>query len=471
MRYRKRHSATSRLTVTVLLVAICASLQPSVATAASPPATALGKRYQDGLDSRYAAQRLAQAAGAVGYASTAYTGGRSASNSWADGQGSSVFGFFGHANGGIAQVNDAPDQILAAGTVADLDDSTFSYWSNYLPFIDVDDMKLAVLAGCYTANRDLYFGSFGETGRERGIDSVVGFSGLVLFPADCVNCNYSGNYYWDRFSAYAQAGDTVGTALSKARADLVAAEGNAGGWDAWQVQGAVRSPLDVRIAPAGWGQPLDSKVLGIDPFDPFSLNVTSAKPVSVGSLSYTEHTTAEGVSYRRDSSSGELAWMSAPASTEGEGRFSEEQALDIARSFAQSHLSYFGDAFELVGRAPVSHTPGNELVEFRWRPRAQGLHGPASVTVAIDLRKGSVIDFAATLHRPSTTRFEVSKEQAIATVLRRTGFGRVVSAQADLWTGPRWTVTVDRGMRGRFPDLSEFVVDGGSGELLSEAKT
>lgn len=461
----------ARLAVTVLLIAICAALQPSVATAASPPASALGKRYQDGLDSRYAAQRLAQATSSVGYAGTAYTAGRSASSSWADGLESSVFGFFGHANGGIAQVNDAPDQILAAGTSADIEDSTFSYWSNYLPFVDVDDMKLAVFAGCYTANRDLYFGSFGEMGRERGVDSVVGFTGLVLFPANCVNCNYSGNYYWDRFSTYAQAGDTVGTALSKARADLVAAEGNAGGWDAWRVQGAVRSPLDVRITPAGWGQPLDSKVLGIDPFEPFSLNVTSAKPVSVGSVSYTEYTTTEGVSYRRDPASGELAWMSAPASTLGESGFSEEQALDIAGSFAQSHLDYFDHAFELVGRARVSHAPGNELVEFTWRPLAQGVYGPASVTVAIDLRKGSVVDFAATLHRPSTTRLEVSKEQAIETVLRRTGSGHVVSAQADLWTGPRWTVTVDRGTRGRFRDLSEFVVDGSSGELVTEAKT
>ena len=469
-RGRGRRSTCLRLMAVVFVVSI--HFQPSSAAGAGPPATGLGKRYGDGLDSRLAAQRLTQAASSVGYTSTGYTSGRSASDGWGDGLGSAVFGFFGHANAGIAQTNDVPEQFLAAGTIGDVDDSTFSYWSNYLPFLDVDDMKLAVVAGCYTANRDLYFGSFGDIGRERGIDSVVGFTGLVMYPASCTDCNYSGNYFWDRFSTYAQLGETVGTALSKARADLVAKEGSAAGWEAWYVQGAVRSPLNVRITPAGWGQPLDSKVLGIDPFDPFSLKATSVRPMAVSDVSYIDYTTAEGVSYRRDAATGDLTWLWAPPSTEGPSGIGRDHAERIARAFAASHVSYFDGTFELVKGGSVTRTPGDALAEFTWRPMANGvIPGPASISVTVDLRKGSVVDFVGVRKQPTTGQFSVTEEQAVRSVTAASGEQGVVSSRPEIWGEPRWVVTLDRGLRGRVPDVSQFVVSARSGEVIFEAKT
>lgn len=454
-----------RRLVAGLLLLTFSVVQPVPAGAEPPPAVALGKRYQDGLDSRYSAERLAQTTAALGYAATGYTTGRSAGNSWNDGLRSAVFGFFGHANAGIAQVNEGPDQILAAGTIADVDDSMFSYWSNYLPFVDIDDMRLAILAGCYTGNADPFFGSFGDIGRERGVDSVIGFTGLVFFPADCASCNYSGNYFWDRFSVYAQRGDTIGTALSKARADLVAKEGDAGGWNAWSVKGGVASPLDVVITPAGQGQPLDSKVLGIDPFDPFSLSIISTRTVAVGNMTYAEYATAEGVNYRRDLASGDLAWMSAPASTVGAVRLGQEDALIVARRFAESYVDDFDQTFQLVDGGPITHSAGDALAEFRWRPITEGMNGPSSVTVTVDLRKGSVVDLAATSHSPPTRDFLVTREQAEAQARAASGPGGVVTIEGDLWDVPRWSVTVERGMRGGFPDVSRFVVNATSGEL------
>jgi hypothetical protein len=71
-----------------------------VGPAHSEDSQGIGQRYNDGLDSRHSATSLINAAKAVGYSGTAWTGGRSATNAWNDGKGAAMIGYFGHANAG-----------------------------------------------------------------------------------------------------------------------------------------------------------------------------------------------------------------------------------------------------------------------------------------------------------------------------------------------------------------------------------
>lgn len=188
-----------RLTRGAATVAAAAALLLADATsamAADSTATAYGLRYNDGLDSRLSATEFASALRGVGYGSTSYTSGRSALDAWDDGLGSQVYGAFGHANAGIMQVDEGPtnaeDEYIAAGDVEHINgfynEGHVSFWSNYLHYVDIDDMKLAVFAGCYTANVDPSAGSLPKVAKERGVDSTVAFSGLVYFPAKCTSC-------------------------------------------------------------------------------------------------------------------------------------------------------------------------------------------------------------------------------------------------------------------------------------------
>lgn len=186
----RRGKCVVSLLTTLLLLVVPVAVQPEGAVAA-PQAASIGNRYQDGLDSRFAAERFAQSTAALGYGSSSYTSGRSASDAWGDGLRSAVFGFFGHSNAGFAQVRegstDPADEFLAAGLDGDVGAGNLSFWSEYLPFIDVDDMKLAIFGGCYTGYSSQDWGSFGAVGREKGVDSVVGFRGLVYYPANCTS--------------------------------------------------------------------------------------------------------------------------------------------------------------------------------------------------------------------------------------------------------------------------------------------
>jgi len=152
------------------LAAACVAFSVTSAAAFGAQATSIGERYDDGLDSRLAARYLADAARDVGYASSAHLSGRSAADAWDDGLRAAVFGVFGHANAGLAHLDEgaggAKDQFLVAGFLGDTGPEHVAFWSDYLPFIDVDWMKLAVFAGCYTANYSEYQGSWPDKARE-----------------------------------------------------------------------------------------------------------------------------------------------------------------------------------------------------------------------------------------------------------------------------------------------------------------
>jgi hypothetical protein len=68
---------------------------------------------------------------------------------------------------------------------------TVCSWQSYVLHLDTDDLKLALLAGCDTANTDRsYWGSFPKKAHQIGIDATVSFTGLVQYPANCgTSCN------------------------------------------------------------------------------------------------------------------------------------------------------------------------------------------------------------------------------------------------------------------------------------------
>lgn len=448
----------------------------SSAPSHSADSQTVGQRYQDGLDSRHSASSLTSAAKSVGYTGNAWTGGRSATNAWNDALSAQVIGYFGHANAGAFQVDEgatnATDQFIGAGFETDVVslDSRFRWWGEYWPFADVDDVKLAVMAGCYTANEDEIFGQFSEIGKRKGIDSVVGFAGLVYYPANCTDCVYSGNYFWDRFSVYAKNGNTVSNALSKAKTDLVAKEGDAGGWGAWRIGGSVTSPGSVKLKPAGSGTELTSHPAGISPYTLSGLDITGAAPGTSAMGPTTEVDTGEGVSFRRLAETDELLDVTAPASTKGDTALTLEQAETAARTFMATEWRTLGTTWELVERASIDHSAGEKLASFQWRRvSADGVLGAAIAMVEVDRRTGAVTYFSHTRATPSATSFSVSEAEALdaAAAVIDTARGDV-SLVKDVWNRPRWTVTVDRGLDGLVPDVDRVVIDGVTGEVLAQ---
>lgn len=449
--------------------------QPSAA--APPEATMIGRRFDDGLDSRLSSQEVSRALNSLGYSSVAHAGGHSAADAWSDGLSTAVFGAFGHGNAGIVQTDEGPtdeeDEILAAGDLLDISAGNLWFWGNYLHYIDVDDMRLAIFAGCYTANTDPEWGSFGTVAEERGVDSVVGFSDLVYFPAECADCNYSGNYFWSRFSTYASQGDTVGTALSKSRADLVAKEGDAAGWDKWRLHGALDRPGDVRLAPAASGTAWNSRPYGIDPFDLVALEATSRQANTVEGREVVDVGTTEGVGYRVDNDTGQLLWLSAPTSLRGEESLSDDEVERRALDFARSNVPGFEPFSGAITRTRPSREEGDAVSGVRWRVTLPSGLGPEIIEVEVDRRTGAVVYFSAARGAGVATEIGVDGTHAVATAKRalNDGAAEVVSVVSETWERPTWTVTLDRTGQRRTPDFVRVHVDARSGQVLAKTST
>lgn len=238
------------------------------------------------------------------------------------------------------------------------------------------------------------------------------------------------------------------------------------------MQGAVTSPSSVRLTPAASGEPLNSKPFGIDPFDPLALAVTASRTTVVDGRTFTDYETADGVSYRRDPITDALTWLSAPASTQGNVTKSHEDAKAIATDFVRQHAPWLGDVSILTENGPATHTPGDALAGFTWRMSSENISGPGQVTVEVDKRTGSIANFTAAHQTPATAGFDIDQDQAVSAATAVLGKNGIVTANADLWNGPRWIVTVDRGVRnGTLPDVARAVVDGRSGQILSLTKT
>lgn len=440
--------------------------------ASGAESTTIGAAYNDGLDSRASATAFSVATAQLGYASSSYTSGRLAADAWSDGLSSAVFGVFGHGNAGIMQTAEGPtdetDEILAAGDLGYLSGGNVYFWSDYLPYIDVDDLRLAVFGGCYTGNVDYDLSSFGRVGAQRGVDAIVGFTGLVYYPALCgESCSYSGNYFWQRFSAYTESGETVGGALSRARADLVAKEGDSGGWEQWQIDGSVQDPSQVRLSPAGSGKPLTSAPFGLRPFSLTSLSMSSRENVVVDGQAFQQVRTTEGVDYRLDST-GDLMWLSAPASTTGSATVSPDEAVEAALGFAERHVSWFNGSAGATQVSHRSHGENNDLWAVSWR-MAGG--GPQVLELEVDRRTGAVVDFVAARRSTQRSSVTISREGAAAAALALTGHGTVVAAIVETWDQTVWRVTVDQAGARSTPDREQLLFDGGDGSLISRTAT
>jgi hypothetical protein len=461
------------------------------ATLASAPANAasdvnVGRRFNDGLDTRYSVTSFTSAAQAMGYSATGYTGGRNVDDVFNDGAGSAVLGLFGHANAGIFQTNegatDAQDSILAAGTTTDLVSpySNVRFLTEYLPYAEIDDMRLLVLAGCDTALSSAW-GDFNKAAISRGVDSVISFSGLVYYPATTSGTaisttNYSGNYFWDRFSYHAKTGVSVSTALARARTDLVAKEGKAGGWDRYVIRGAVSNPGGITLKPAAAGQPLGSQPLATEGFTSFAQLTPVASTTSQGPDGgpVTEVTTAEGVEYRVRPDGSILDAVGIPT-TSGEISLTTEQARDAARQFVSDNVTGFSSDWRLVTDEAVSHLDGDALRLLRWRTVEDGKAGAREVTAEIDRRTGAVTYLSAN-RGSSTADFRLTAEEAIAAARSAIGdTAGTASAEPDIWNASRWVVTVGRGLTGRddarMPDVERLENDSRDGTVLSRSRT
>ena len=430
------HTRNVRLLAALATLMVAPSLLLLSSPSEAADARSVARRYNDGLDSRHSAAALVIAAKSIGYTGAAYAGGRSSTDTWNDGLSASVLGYFGHANAGVFQV------------------------------------RLAVMAGCYTANHHAGFGDFEEAGTKAGMDAIVAFPGLVYYPSTCTSCVYSGNYYWDRFSAYTKAGDTVSVSLSRARTDLVAKEGSAGGWQAYRITGSVSSPGAVRLRPAADGEPLTARPTGVEPYGVADLTVTSRMPGTSPLGDTVEFETEQGISFRRLAADDALLDLAAPASTTGaQPLVTLAEAQTTAAAFALEHDAGIGARWDLASES-MAHGDGEQLAAFTWRStNSAGLLANQQVEVEVDRRTGAVTYYAVT-GTETSGGFRITAEQARSAVARLTATdGAEVTVTGDMWHRPRWTVTVDRGLENHVPDVEQFQLDAATGELLSRTAT
>jgi hypothetical protein len=449
----------------------------------APPAYAanevsLGRRYDDGLDTRLSALHLRDAAASIGYTAGASTIGRTANDAWSDGLNSAVFGLFGHANGGVFQVDEGPtdleDPWLFAGRSTDVLPLTpnMRSFSEYLPFADVDDMRLLILAGCDTAQQSGY-GDFAAVAEAKGIDAVVVFPELVYYPSTTPGAaigttDYAGNYFWGRFAYHATTGADVRTSLARARTDLVTKEGAASGWDLFVVEGAVANPGAVRLTPADNGQLLDSDPAATTAYSSFSnLSVTDlAVTEGVAGEQLTTAQTAEGVTVRRHTDGTVLDAVGVP-SRQGAVTLSLEASRSLAATFVSTQAGASATAWQLVDERTATHGGGETLAAFTWRPTVGSVAaGPGRIDVEIDRRTGAVVYYAASrpTSEPDVVEPRLTQAEALAVVAEfASTAGADVDAELASWDRPTWTVTVDRGHDGAVPDVDRFVLDAVTG--------
>lgn len=447
-------------------------LAGAVAPAAAEESHSIGDQYLDGLDSRHSASALAQVASAAGYTATAAGDGRTSDEAWNEALNSSMFGFFGHANAGVLQVKDragiAADEYLGAGTSTDLVPlyENFRFFSEFAPFVEVDDMRLAIFAGCYTANSHEALGDLEDMARSRGVDATVAFPGLVYFPAKCVDCVYSGNYFWARFAAHYGGGATLSVSLSRARTDLVNKEGSSGGWYTYRITGSVTSPGSTTLRPRGDGAPLTSQPLGTSAYTMGSLTVTGTRSLPDGQ---TEQTTQEGVLVRREAG-GQVVDVWAPSATMGDSLVPVEALRATSRAFVTDVAG--GHDWTLAAQEEMSHLEEEQLYRFTWRSEGPV---PQIVDVDVDRRTGAVtyLGRATAPHTTSGTHLVTADEAKQIALADTSADARVVDVDRLSWGRPQWVVRTrddrDRGPLG--VQFQETTIDGISGDIVRRTTT
>ncbi len=459
-----------RISAALLTVLLCTFLTANQSNAQT--ATAVGDSFRDGLDTRHAASSFMASARVAGYTGVTYTNGRGVNLAWEDARSAQVFGYFGHARAGFMVINEGStpehDRHIYAGAVelervAPIEGNRS--WREYTPFADLDDVRLAVLAGCKTARTaEPSQNNFERAAKSIGIDALVTFQNDVHFPADCgSSCNYSGNYFWDRVGNYLQFGRSIGNSLSMARSDLIAKEGRPGGWDSYRVTGTVASPANVRLTPSGPGEMFTSQPATLSPVD-LSAQTVSNVLVAEG-VSTVD--TQEGATYRRDVTTGRLIDYYFPTSTAPTKQVSLQEARSVALRFVEDHALDIGLAASPTS-ALVSHGEGESVGLFEWRV------SNALALVEVDLSNGNVTYFnAARVSGPE--RFgEVTAEAAAWVVNRILAPGEAItSIQPYAWDLQFWEVTTTGAAYNEVigPLSRSYLIDSISGDIVRITST
>jgi len=252
---------------------------------------------------------------------------------------------------------------------------------------------------------------------------------------------------------------------------LTAKEGSADGWDSYRIGGSVADPSVVRLTPASDGQGLTSKPLGIDPFDPFALTVTSQRAVTLAGHEMHDYTTAEGVEYRLDHR-GELVWLQAPVATRGDLDLAPQEAEAAALRFLSAHVPAFdASSFRLISDEEIAHSADERLRRLTWRRKNDGTAGPAAITVEVDRRTGAVVFLAVARVQADAREPAVDRDAAISAARRALdGGGTLLDARLDVWDRARWIVTFEDGA-GPAPNVVRVSVDAITGEVHTIRRT
>jgi hypothetical protein len=474
-------------TLLALGVTVCAALGrtpvPSASATAAPAYQALvvGKTTWTvlGGNTGAGAQAFGDEMVAAGYDTTIDTNGRFVDQVFQEVPSQEVLFIHGHGHPGAITTEDTSatgrNQYFFAqipvGTLWDVQPPPqIVEWDDYLPSSQVDDLLLAVLSACQTAEADPTWGSLPEMLPTKGVDTVVTIFGLPLIPGviDPTPLAY-GNYYWARVGYYLRTGNSVNLALSKGVQDLIAAEGSASGWNRYHITGAAQAPEATTIVPPRPGTSLlPTKVRGLLPGSASSLTVTSTMSETLPTGRVIDNETAEQITTRRDALTGQLlgAW-GMPALT-GPETFDREQAVSLAEEFLSREIP----GGYTIGRLRSTRTEplkGARLLstEIRYHDasKREGL-----AIIEVDLRAGNVVTFNLA-HAPKlpTREATLTQDKAEALALQIAGEGTVVDAQRRDWTDSRWVVTIDQGERDGHDQIEEVAVDAVDGRILAQA--
>lgn len=436
--------------------------------------------WDDDLDTRWQAHVMSAAASQVGYEAFEDLDGRTSDGSFKDGRGSAVFGMFTHASSGLMKTqwqSGQPDQWIYSGC-PDCTHPSMRMLSEYRPLLDVDDVRLAIFAGCYTSLVPSWGYSLPEVAAARGMDSTIAFPGLVYSPVSTSErpmseTRYSGNYFWERAATYLKNGAAVADAMKWATSDLLAKEGDAGGWDEYQIDGSIASPGQMTLTPERGGRLGTSDLLWdanlatdedwvdwavafaedrVDFANALIDILLENTPTAAGLVAgpggseYLVVGTAEQVTYRFDEN-GRLVDLSSSPTAQGDPTYSVAEAAEIATQFAMEHAAGFDQTWPRSDRV-LHHIEGENLARFTWRPRTHGIPVGRTVLIEVDLRTGDIGHYidaqARSSSAPAALEGVVTEGQAIKTAREAAGAGgELVSADLEHWVQTRWLVTLD----------------------------
>jgi hypothetical protein len=456
----------------VSALALVALLLTPAASRAYETAT-WGQRYVDQLDTREHALQMHYALGTAGY--TNYHGEEASTGLALDyntrlRQG--VF-FSGHAGYGRymagADGGKFENMFMAERLTLALPSSS---WSTSPAATELDDVKFAIFAGCYTADEDpfAYSGNFMRVGASKGIDSVVGWTGAngaqVYGDIDRSHDGVS-NYFWARAAIYFSRGHQFIDVMGLAKTDTFKRFGDDWGWGThWRVAGAAAWPEYFRIKPAQPGQP----------------NGYAERPGARASVANAPRTPADAVAddaniplerlEERDEA-GRLTYYREVASVEGIVGQSLAGLRERAAAFLDANASQVtGRPWSEVSAETVSPAPGYAIARFTFRPRIDNVPGPAVALLDLDRRTGRVVSFSlARAANVRATTFAVGRDEATDIARREAQPDlEIATVVPEIWDQPRWVVT----LKGETPAgtvRQRLTIDATDGSVIGDGRS